>query len=300
MNAPAPEKFDFNLIRYLVAIVETRSMVNAADILDVAPSAVSYAVKKLRSYYSDPLFIRGLNGVTPTVLALNLYDRFKLIHADIMDTLQLEPTSASTQRTLYVRAEPMTELWVMNRLLQEKIVPDECVINFRKPSYNLATREQRLRVQEIDLDIGVSIAGDRNIISYTLFRSIYTIVCHENHKTIKESITREQFATLPYVAYNESFATTDARNDYHELLSSRVFEPVFRSGSPTTMLLSLLIEDFMMFIPTVFLPLLRTVLPIKEVKCDFLPKSEIAIMASINKKNADDKLLAKIINVLKV
>ncbi|CZY16002.1 LysR family transcriptional regulator [Enterobacter hormaechei] len=299
MTSPAHDNFDLNLIRYLIAIVETRSMVNAANTLDVAPSAVSYAVKKLRIHYNDPLFIRGLNGVTPTALALNLYEKFKTIHKTVLRTLDTGLQKEEYRRRVFIRADALTELWVMDRLLTNGIIPDECIIEFQHSVLSAEERSNKLRLQEIDLDIGIGIAGDRNILSHSLFGWRYTLICRQNHKRVGECITKEQFITEPYLGHATRFGTSIVQSNFNEIMTIRSVDPYVTSESPSTLVLNLVNHDFILFIPNIYLSVLKKNLPIREVKCDFLPEIQISNFIHIHKKNNDDPLLKKIINILK-
>ncbi|WP_145520346.1 LysR family transcriptional regulator [Yersinia mollaretii] len=299
MALPSPEKFDYNLIRFLVAIVETNSMASAAEILDVAPSAVSYAVKKLREHYKDPLFIRSLHGVKPTAFALNLYARFKLIHDNILKSLDIESEAIRPERKIYIRADALTELWVTDRLLKSGIVPEECTVEFKYSVINAEDRSHRLRTQEIDLDIGLIIPGDRNIISYSLFDWEYMLICRKNHETVGDHITKIQFAIEPFTAHFSRFNSTILLNNFNELRHLRPKEPDIMSESSVTMILSILNHDLLMFIPRIYFSLLKKTLPIKEVKCDFIPEGKISNLIHLNKKQENDELLNKIISILK-
>lgn len=299
MALPSPEKFDNNLIRFLVTIVETNSMASAAEILDVAPSAVSYAVKKLREHYKDPLFIRSLHGVKPTALALNLYVKFKLIHDNILKALDIDSEAISPARKIYIRADALTELWITDRLLNSGVVPEECTVEFKYSVINAEDRSHRLRTQEIDLDIGLIIPGDRNIISYTLFDWDYMLICRNNHGTVGDHITKKQFAIEPFIAHFSRFNSTILLNNFNELKDLRSKAPDVMSESPVTMILNILNHDLLMFIPRIYFALLKKTLPIREVKCDFIPEGKISNLVHLNKKHANDELLNKIISILK-
>ena len=69
---------DLNLVRVFVAIYETRSVTHAAERLDVTQSTVSYALAKLRKVYLDRLFSRGSDGLVPTGMAEQLFQRTEL------------------------------------------------------------------------------------------------------------------------------------------------------------------------------------------------------------------------------
>lgn len=299
MASTSPDKFDFNLIRYLVAIVETTSMANAAETLDVAPSAVSYAVKKLREYYRDPLFIRSLHGVKPTALALNLYEKFRVINDDILNTLSISSSSSFSKRKIYIRADNLTEVWITNRLINTGVVPADCNIEFRYTVISAEERSHRLRTQEIDLDIGLTLPGDRHIVSYNLFDWEYILICRERHRSVGEVISEQQFSSEPYVGYYSRFNSTILHANLSHLKIIRPQDPLVASESPASMILHILSKDLLMFIPRMYFSLLREMLPIREVKCDFIPQWNIVNFVNVNKKNSTDPLLTKIIEVLK-
>ncbi|MBU9843812.1 LysR family transcriptional regulator [Rahnella ecdela] len=299
MALSSPTGFDYNLIPYLITIVETSSMVAAAEVLGVAPSAVSYAVKKLRNHYNDQLFIRRLNGVKPTSLAINLYERYKLINEDITNIMDLSSVTQKTRRKIFIRADPIMELWISDRLISSGLVPEECTLEFRNDAITAEDRVNKIRNFEIDLDIGLQFAGDRNVISETLFEWQYLLICREQHLSIGENLSREQFENEQYVAYGNRFHNTTTLNNLNELVISRNFEPLITSESPLTMLINILYHDLLMFIPSTYFPVLQKKLPIKKVQCDFLPKLNITHLVHMHKKNANDVLLKKIISFLK-
>ncbi|HEB1858047.1 TPA: LysR family transcriptional regulator [Yersinia enterocolitica] len=44
------KQFDYNLIKFLVAVVDARSMSSASEKLDMALSGISHAIGELREY----------------------------------------------------------------------------------------------------------------------------------------------------------------------------------------------------------------------------------------------------------
>lgn len=292
-------KFDYNLIRFLVAIIDTNSMVNAAEVLDVAPSAVSYAVRKLREHYNDPLFVRALHGVTPTALALNIYERFKIINDDINDALNIVNDVDADVREIYIRADAFTEAWITDRLIRCGIVPNDCILDFRYSSASSDERVAKLRNGEVDLDIGVQFDGDKNILSTRLFEWDLMLVCRKDHKTIGDSLSREQYANEPFIAYSTRHYGTILLSDINQITQVRDVKPIARSESPMNMIFTALLHDLIIFIPRTYFQLLQHVLPIKEVHCDFIPYKKIQNVIHIHKRNINDALLQKIITVLK-
>src|SRR5882724_11740835 len=59
-------KVDLNLLPIAVALYDELSVSRAAQTLGMSQPAVSMALRKMRVTFSDPLFIRAPNGITPT------------------------------------------------------------------------------------------------------------------------------------------------------------------------------------------------------------------------------------------
>lgn len=65
---------DLNLLTIFEAVYIHKGIVNAARILNLTPSAISQSIKKLRTVFPDPLFIRRGQGVVPTSYATHLHE----------------------------------------------------------------------------------------------------------------------------------------------------------------------------------------------------------------------------------
>ncbi|HGH4623746.1 TPA: LysR family transcriptional regulator [Enterobacter cloacae] len=298
MNYSEENRLDYNLIPVLIAIVETGSMVAAAEALNVAPSAISYTVKKLRTHYNDPLFIRALNGVRPTALAQNLYAQFKTINEHIITTFQTRSSPETTPRKLYLQAEPLAELWATSRLLHNDIISAGCVLSFKNGALSQDERLYKLRNQEVDIDIGLILPGDRNIITKTLFEWKYILICAENNKTFGRNLSREDFLKASHIAYNSLNYSTIMSYDMGELLNERKVEPTVTSESSINMLFTLLLSDFLMIIPDIYYRMLKNTLPVRRVHCDFMPESGVKVFAHLHKKKMSDALISHVIETL--
>jgi DNA-binding transcriptional LysR family regulator len=66
------ETIDLNLIRVFLAIWDTQSLTDAGERLCLTQSAVSHALKRLRTEFNDPLFVRDANAMVPTSAAAQL------------------------------------------------------------------------------------------------------------------------------------------------------------------------------------------------------------------------------------
>lgn len=79
---------DLNLVKAFVAIYETKSVTRAAERLSVTQPSLSLALSKLRKVYEDQLFVRGANGLVPTTISEQLYEKFSLALTGIESTLE--------------------------------------------------------------------------------------------------------------------------------------------------------------------------------------------------------------------
>jgi Transcriptional regulator len=287
------KKFDYNLIRYLVVIVETGSMVSAAEVLNVAPSAISYAVKKLRAHYHDPLFTRRLNGIIPTALAMNLYGKFKAIDSDIIGALNVENVLHKFTRKIYIRCDPFIELWLTEQLLQRQLIPNDFGIEFRYFNLDNELRASKLRNKEVDIDIGLPLPGDRNLVARPLFDLDFTLICRDSHKSIGEFISREQLANEKYVAYGLSTYSTLLRTDTFDAIESRNVDPVIVSDSFLNLILAVTFEDMLIFCPARYVQFLKKIIPVREVKCEYIKKGNVKFVAHVHKQNIGNSAIEK-------
>lgn len=60
------KQFDYNLLKVLRVLIETRNTRQASEVLNLSQSAVSHALRRLRESFDDPLFVRERYGLVPT------------------------------------------------------------------------------------------------------------------------------------------------------------------------------------------------------------------------------------------
>src|SRR6187402_398182 len=65
-------RVDLNLLVLFETVLEERHVGQAAERLNLSPSAVSHGLKRLRLLLNDPLFLRTPKGVVPTERAAQL------------------------------------------------------------------------------------------------------------------------------------------------------------------------------------------------------------------------------------
>lgn len=89
------KNFDLNLLIIFKIVYKYESVTKAASFLHVTPSAISQALRKLRVFFNDPLFIREKNRLRATLLGGELYDEMEKMLSPLMEYI----TSASISET---------------------------------------------------------------------------------------------------------------------------------------------------------------------------------------------------------
>ena len=72
LKEKALSRIDLNLLVIFKAVLEESHVARAAGRLNLTPSAVSHALRRLRHLLNDPLFLRTPKGVVPTERAMEL------------------------------------------------------------------------------------------------------------------------------------------------------------------------------------------------------------------------------------
>lgn len=74
---------DFRSILTFIIFVDTGSLYSASPVLGCSASSISLHLKRVRSYFHDPLFIREGRNLNPTEYAVDLSHKLKLAFYDL-------------------------------------------------------------------------------------------------------------------------------------------------------------------------------------------------------------------------
>ncbi|MGY6123803.1 LysR family transcriptional regulator (plasmid) [Paraburkholderia strydomiana] len=197
---------DLNLLRVFLAIWDLRSLTAAAERLDLTQPAVSHALRRLRTIFDDPLFVRTPTGMVPTDAAHRLYpplaQALSIINEAVQQLAKFDPSSA--QRVFRISMSDMSEFFFLPPLLalldrEARGIRIE-VVNAPVESVSAA-----MRAGEIDLALGYVPGLGAGCVSQTLFFDEHVCVVRANHPLGKSRPTCEDLAALRYV-----YASTDA------------------------------------------------------------------------------------------
>ena len=93
---------DLNLLVIFEALVEERSVGKAAARLGITSSAVSHALRRLRTQFNDPLLLRTAEGMSPTPEAVRLARSFRKAFSEIESAIEVSKGfDPATAREVY-------------------------------------------------------------------------------------------------------------------------------------------------------------------------------------------------------
>jgi DNA-binding transcriptional LysR family regulator len=148
-------RLDLNLLRVLLAIYDTGSVTAAAKRLNMSQPAASAALARLRESLGDALFIRQVDGMSPTPRAQSLAGKARevldAIDHDILRAPEFDPRVCSDEFVFCLSA--IGEIVFLPKLVQH-IRATAPSARIRGVSLAPAQLEDALRAGEVDLALG--------------------------------------------------------------------------------------------------------------------------------------------------
>ncbi len=181
----ANENFDFNLIKVFCSIYETQSLTETADALSITQPAVSYALKKLRDSYNDPLFIRAEGKMIATSLANKIAPTLKnskeMIQKSFYGVYDFDPRLSS--RVFKFSMSDVSQIFFLPPICfaLEKYSPRISIETLQIEQNNI---EFNLHKGELDFAIG-NLANQeekfKNILIDKIFEDRFVCMVREDH-----------------------------------------------------------------------------------------------------------------------
>lgn len=190
---------DLNLLVVLRALLDTRSIKQAALRLSLSPSATSHALGRLRDLFDDELLVRAGKVMTPTAKALRLQPRLHevLEGAELLFRSDSALDPGALRRTFSFGTNDFFELVVLpgwSARLAEAA-----------PGVDLVSRSLRediaeaLRAGTVDLAMGVFGELPDDVRMAPLLESRFVCLVRGGHPALAKKLTARRFAELQHV-----------------------------------------------------------------------------------------------------
>lgn len=191
---------DLNLLVAFDALLTERSVTRAAARIGIGQSAMSHALARLRTVFSDEILTRAADGMRPTPRALALARPVRAalsqIEAIVAPPAAFNPTTADVTFTLGI--PDSTEVLLMPQLVAR--------LQARAPGVKLLLRNvDRYRILDdldsgrVDVGIGVFEHGQTHHKRRILNKETYLCVFNADLVGIQPPISLDDYVRLPHV-----------------------------------------------------------------------------------------------------
>ncbi len=194
---------DTTILLIFLATMRHRKATAVAFEMGLTQPAVSHALKRLRSLYEDPLFLRRAHGLEPTALARELEPKVRRIVRLISETLErseeFDPASAATN--LRIGAFDYELTGIIPQLVAElrRVSPNISIHAF--PLQNDQALDA-LSQGQIDLSIGYfdfPVRSENSFVAEELYSERYVLAGRRGHPLFSRELTLEKIASANHL-----------------------------------------------------------------------------------------------------
>lgn len=211
MNSVHNADLDLNLLPVFDALVRVRNVSRAAEELGMSQSAVSHALKRLRAFFGDPLFLKTGSGMQPTPRALELLAPVLSVMGTVRGELLVREgfDAASARRSFSLCLTDMGELIFLPRLIARlREAAPGCTL--RTLQVPLQQIPHVLESGEADLALGSLHSVPDGLFQQQLFTRSFVTIVNRRNRAIGEQLSREQFFAMEHIVVSISGRLEDA------------------------------------------------------------------------------------------
>ncbi|EUC18786.1 LysR family transcriptional regulator [Paraburkholderia hospita] len=193
---------DLNLLLVFDSILRTKSTTLAAEELSLTQSAVSNALKRLRTSFDDPLFTKTKDGMLPTSLAEGLAGHVSAGLASFRQAVETKtsfnPQTSDRSFTIYM--SDLGQMVFMPKLISHiaSVAPNIRIITVDATPKDA---QNAMSTGEIDLALGLFMSFDPGFHQQRLFREHYVAVVRDGHPGISTSLSLRRFLDARHAVY---------------------------------------------------------------------------------------------------
>jgi len=198
-------KVDLNLLVVFDMLLRLQSVTRTAEALGMSQPAMSLALNKLRTAFSDPLFVRGSRGLSPTPRAEQLAIPMRHVLDQIKNDVLRQPSfdPATTDRTITFNMADVGELVFLPRLHAHlrAVAPGANIRTVSTPPAQLA---EAMQSGEVDLAVGYfpGLQGAA-IYQQRLFSHSFVCIVRKDHPVFRSQVTKKQFLEAQHVVVDQ-------------------------------------------------------------------------------------------------
>jgi len=261
MHTVHGKKFDMNLLLAFDALLRERNVSRAAEHLGLTQSAMSHALRRLREFYEDPLFVRIGDAMKPTPFAEEMADSVLEIVSAVQHKLlaQASFNAMTSTRVFSLCMTDMGELVFLPRLIEElQAVAPHCRIRTSQlPTEHIASSLER---GDTDLAIGSHYIQDPNLFQQELFMHSFCTIVSSSYPD--DEVNLEQFLRMKHV----SVVLSDRSTRYDQFIEDLGYRREIYLTTPHFITVPMILEKNPNLIATVPSELGKTFLRYNAIK----------------------------------
>ena len=194
---PEPQLSD---LKTVLALLSDGTVTRAAQTLGMSQSALSYQLDRMRTRFSDPLFVRVGNRMAPTPFAQRLAGPaarvLHIVETEIASLAAFDP--ASTERDFRIGLNELGAITLLPKLVQRMaaLAPNA---RLTPVAVNAAALPNALDCGEMDVAAGHFPETHDLLLQQLLYERDYVCVVRRDHPHIGASMTMREFSETPSI-----------------------------------------------------------------------------------------------------
>jgi len=193
-------KFDLNLLRVAVTMLDAGSVSQAAKVLGISQPSVSESLAKLRDHFNDALFVRSRKGMSPTPRGADIANAAREILLQVEQKLEARVPfdPARAHRPFTFAMSDVGEMVFLSKLARALAAasPKTFVRSVSMPPQQLT---KAMADGDVDLAVGYfpDLKGS-DFYQKRLFTHHFVCLLRGDHPIRGNALTLEQFVDLPH------------------------------------------------------------------------------------------------------
>jgi DNA-binding transcriptional LysR family regulator len=177
----------------------------------MSQSAVSHALRRLRLFFGDQLFLKTGSGMQPTPRALALQAPVLAVMGTVRGELLVREgfDASSSRRVFSLCLTDMGELIFLPRLI-ERLRAQAPGCTLRTLHIPMQQIEQALESGEADLALGSLHSMPEGLFQQQLFTRSFVTIVNRRNRPIQDRLSREQYLALEHIVVSLSGRVEDA------------------------------------------------------------------------------------------
>lgn len=201
-------KTDLNLLIVLLVLYRERSVTKAADSLHLGQPAISGALKRLREFFNDPLFVRQSNGMIPTpradTLVQNLTPLVESLHSHLFELPVFSPKTS--RKTFRIGMSEWLEQWITPTLFSQ-IYQQAPGVSLKVVNVDPFQAQRASEEGIVDVVISLNTASNMQIESEVIRHMGYRTVWSGKQISFKPPIKLNEFLDKEHLLVSYTDAT---------------------------------------------------------------------------------------------